>query len=74
VDAGLDLAELEITRPGEITAADAVKARYARIWSSGHGVGMVHESEPAAQLCDEIASQYEAAKARMRASVPQRAL
>jgi len=71
VDAGFDLDELEITRRGEVVAADATRARYSRIWSSGHGVGMVHESVAAAQLCDEITAQYEAANARVRECILQ---
>jgi len=70
VAAGIDLDELAATRPGEVIAADASRSRYARIWSAGHGVGMVTASAPAAALCDEIAAQYEAARARLAAQLP----
>lgn len=70
VAAGIDLDELATTRPGEVIAADASRSRYARIWSAGHGVGMVTASAPAAALCDEIAAQYEAARARLAAQLP----
>jgi nitronate monooxygenase len=68
-NAGIDPDELGARRPGEVTATDAVKARFSKVWSSGHGVGMVNESVPAAQLCEDITAQYEAAKARMRESL-----
>jgi len=69
VAAGIDLDELAATRGGEVIAADASRSRFSRIWSAGHGVGMVTASEPAAALCDEIAAQYEDARARLAAQL-----
>ena len=66
LEAGIDLDELAATRPGEVIAADASQSRYSKIWSSGHGVGMVSESVPAAALCEELSAQYEKAKTQMR--------
>ena len=62
VEAGIDLDELATTRPGAVIAAEATATRYSKIWSTGHGVGMVTKSVPAAELCDEIAAEYEEAR------------
>lgn len=67
LEAGIDLDALAITRPGEVIASDAAKARYSRIYSAGHGVGMVEKSVPARELCEEIAAQYDEARASLGA-------
>jgi len=59
---GIDLDELKYTKPGEKIDAHAVKARYKGIWSAGHGVGAVRATQPAAEVCDELVAQYEAAR------------
>ena len=61
LEAGLDLRALASTPPGEKVERPEARGRYKRIWSAGQGAGMVTESVPTAELCDEIIAQYEVA-------------
>ena len=61
-EAGLEIAELAVVPPGEKIDRPESKGRYKKIWSAGHGVGMVKETVPAAALCEQIIAEYVAAK------------
>ncbi len=61
-EAGIDLADLAVVPPGEVIERPEARGRYKKIWSAGHGVGMVQESVPAAALCDQIIGEYESAR------------
>lgn len=62
VAAGIDLDELATTKPGKIVDAEATRTRYSKIWSAGHGVGMVTHAQPTAEICDQLIAEYAAAK------------
>lgn len=55
--------------PGKRVENQAAKARYSRIKSAGHGVGMVKRVETAAALCDQIIDEYRAAKRSVAAQL-----
>ncbi len=57
VSVGMSLEELAVTRPGKIVAVKDHK-RWKDIWSAGHGVGTIHEVQPAAEVCRQIVAQY----------------
>ncbi|WAT19382.1 nitronate monooxygenase [Aurantiacibacter sp. MUD11] len=48
---------------GEMSLNEEAKA-WKTIWSAGHGTGSVHDVRPTRELCDQLVSEYEAAKAR----------
>ena len=62
---GIDLDELAATKPGKVLASDAVRARYSKIRSCGHGVAMVQRIEPAADICDRLIREYKTAKKQL---------
>lgn len=59
---GIDLDELAATKPGKIIADNAAKQRFSRIFSAGHGVGMVKGIVPAVETVRNIIAEYGAAK------------
>ena len=65
--AGIDIDELAVARPGEIVApsGDKVQKRYKGVWSAGHGVGAITVSRPMAEIVQQIAVEYDAAKAEL---------
>ena len=69
--AGIDIDELAVTRPGEIvtSSGDKVSKRYNGVWSAGHGVGAITESRPVGEIVDQLAEEYEAAKAELDAKL-----
>ena len=62
-EAGIELEDLAVVPPGQVYERPEAKTRYKKIWSAGQGVGMVQESVPAADLCNQIIGEYEAARA-----------
>lgn len=62
-NAGLSLEELKMTPPDQKIDAAAAKQKYKGIWLAGQGCGMVKAREPAADICVQLAEEYEAAKA-----------
>ncbi|RPF72635.1 nitronate monooxygenase [Aurantiacibacter spongiae] len=46
---------------GEMTLNDEARA-WKTIWSAGHGVGATRSARPAAELCEELIVQYQAAR------------
>ncbi len=67
VKAGIDLDELAVTRPGNIVTSDGQsKQRYKGIWSAGHGIGATREVVPVQDLCEELISEYQAARTNLR--------
>ncbi len=70
VNAGIDLDELAVTRPGDIvTSSGQSKQRYKGIWSAGHGTGATKAVMKTADLCQQIISEYEQARGRMSAQL-----
>jgi len=65
--AGIDIEELAVTRPGTIVTAsgEKVQKRYNGVWSAGHGVGATTESRPMAAIVEQLAAEYDAAKAEL---------
>ena len=59
---GLDPVELATRKPGDIVQTSAAKARYSKVKSAGQGIGMIREVESAADICDRMIAEYEAAK------------
>lgn len=63
VNAGIDLDELAVTRPGKIvTSSGQSKQRYKGIWSAGHGIGATKATVKTADLCQQLIEEYESAK------------
>ena len=48
---------------GEMSINEEAKA-WKTIWSAGHGTGSIKDVRPARELCDQLVSEYEAAKAK----------
>lgn len=67
LEAGVDLNELATTIPGEVRASGKVSERYSKVLSAGHGVAMVKTRERAADLCGQLKSEYQAARAALSA-------
>ena len=68
---GLDPDSLGATDspPTEFGSEGSTKTKAWRdIWGSGQGIGVVDKVQPAADFIDKVASEYEAAKARLCAS------
>ena len=62
IEEGLDPDEIGAYAPGKRVENQASKARYSKIKSAGHGVGMVKSVESAADLCDQIIAEYQTAR------------
>jgi len=62
---GIDPNDLLAVKPGMKVENRAAKARYSKIKSAGHGVGMIKSVESAAALCDQIIAEYQEAKSTM---------
>ena len=70
VQAGIDLDELAVTRPGKVVTSDGQsKQRYKGIWSAGHGIGATSEVVPLADLCELIVQEYQTARTIVRESL-----
>ena len=70
VQAGIDLDELAVTRPGEVvTSSGQSKQRYKGIWSAGHGIGATKEVTTTANLCERLTAEYEEAKSAFAAAI-----
>lgn len=69
--AGIDIDELAVTRPGKIvtSSGEKVSKRYNGVWSAGHGVGAITESRPIAAIVEQLAAEYETARAELDAKV-----
>jgi len=65
-NAGIDLAALAVTRPGEVIAASDGQRRWSDVWSAGHGVGSIHDVPQAVELCQRLVSQFDQAKHSLR--------
>jgi nitronate monooxygenase len=71
VNAGLDPDSLEGSDPTAMKFGSdgSSKAKAWRdIWGSGQGIGAVHSVRPAREFIDQLAGEYQAAKARLCAS------
>ncbi len=67
VQAGIDLDELAVTRPGKIVTSDGQsKQRYKGIWSAGHGIGATQSVVPVKALCEQLIDEYAAARQGLR--------
>jgi nitronate monooxygenase len=62
LEAGIDLDELAITRPGAVVSSELTRQRYKTLWSAGHGVGAIHDSPSVADLVKRLKSEYMAAR------------
>lgn len=62
VNEGLNPDEIGAYAPGKRVENQAAKARYSKIKSAGHGVGMIKSVEATAALCDQIIAEYETAR------------
>ena len=62
INEGLNPDEIGAYAPGKRVENQAAKARYSKIKSAGHGVGMVKSVESAADLATQIVSEYHTAK------------
>lgn len=69
VNEGLNPDEIAAYAPGSRVENQAAKARYSKIKSAGHGVGMIKSVEKTAALCDQIIAEYEAAKRNLSAEL-----
>lgn len=65
LEAGIDLDELAITRPGAVVSSELTRQRYKTLWSAGHGVGAIHDSPGVADLVHRLKAEYEAARLDM---------
>ncbi len=63
---GLNPDEIAAYAPGKVVTDQAAKARYSKIKSAGHGVGMVKSVQSAAEICDQLIAEYDAAKGEVR--------
>ena len=61
--------QLKKMTPDEKLNAQQMKARFKAIWSAGHGVGMVKDDTGTAAICDQIAGEFEAARATIKAAL-----
>lgn len=65
-DAGIDLDTLRKTLPSEVINAHETKKRWKDIWSAGHGVGNIERIAGTGELCRQLKTEYQAARAEMR--------
>ncbi|MEM7079654.1 MAG: nitronate monooxygenase [Pseudomonadota bacterium] len=64
--AGIDLDELAVTRPGKIvTSSGQSKRRYKGIWSAGHGIGATKAIVPMQDLCAQLLDEYQSARSAL---------
>ncbi|HXI86471.1 MAG TPA: nitronate monooxygenase family protein [Parvularculaceae bacterium] len=68
VAAGLDPDSLPTSDPSTMNfgGGDAAKKAWKDIWGSGQGIGAVKEIVPTAALVNRLATEYEAARARLK--------
>lgn len=66
INEGIDPDELLAVKPGMKVENKAAQARYSKIKSAGHGVGMIKSVERTADLCDRLIAEYAEAQDRMR--------
>lgn len=59
---GINPDELLAVLPGKKVENMAAKARYSKIKSAGHGVGMIKSVQTTTDLCDQIIAEYAAAR------------
>ena len=59
---GLNPDEIGAYAPGKRVENRAAHARYSKIKSAGHGVGMIKSIESATDLCDQLVAEYENAR------------
>jgi len=70
VKAGIDLDELATTKPGKIvTSSGQSKQRYKGIWSAGHGIGATRSVVKTSELCDQLITEYEAARSQFSQAI-----
>jgi nitronate monooxygenase len=63
IQAGIDVEELAVTRPGKIVTSDGQSRQgYNGIWSAGHGIGATKAVVSVASLCEQLVAEYESAK------------
>lgn len=62
INEGLNPDEIGAYAPGKRVENQAAKARYSKIKSAGHGVGMIKSVETTGALCDQIIAEYAAAR------------
>ena len=62
IQEGLDPDVIAAYTPGQRVQNQAARARYSKIKSAGHGVGMIESVESAADLCDRIIDEYNRSK------------
>ena len=62
---GLNPDEIAAYAPGKVVENKAAHARYSKIKSAGHGVGMVKQVQSAADTCDQLITEYDTAKKAM---------
>ncbi|MCA0873546.1 nitronate monooxygenase family protein [Seohaeicola saemankumensis] len=69
--AGMDPDNLERSDPTKMdfSSGRSKPKSWKEIWGSGQGIGAVNEILPAAELVDRFATEYEAAKKRLAATV-----
>jgi len=61
VEAGVDLAALHVTPPGEVIATGEGGRRWRDLWSAGQGVGAVRQVVPVRALARQLKLEYQAA-------------
>jgi nitronate monooxygenase len=66
---GLNPDEIAAYAPGKRVMNQAAKARYSKIKSAGHGVGMIQSVESATDLCNRIINEYADARKHFAASL-----
>ncbi len=62
---GLNPDEIGAYAPGKRVENKAAHARYSKIKSAGHGVGMVKRVQSAVEICDQLIAEYDQARAEM---------
>lgn len=70
VQAGIDLDELAVTRPGKVVTSDGQsKQRYKGIWSAGHGIGATKEVVPVRDLVEQLIDEYNMERSRFATQI-----
>ena len=67
IAAGADLDVLRVTPPGRVLSSNETARRWVDVWSAGHGVGTVRETQPARAICRQLKAEYRAARTEMGA-------
>ena len=65
IEEGLNPDEIGAYAPGKRVENQAAKARYSKIKSAGHGIGMVKSVESAADVAEQIVAEYHAARVEL---------